>query len=148
MAEKRKEIAAEREDYMAKREWVSTAPHAGLPAARIRAALDEGHGIAVLALKELVDPADAARLIGGDRADVHLVHLHVARTVSRCGADWLPSSLPDDPDADLMLYRRSDLGELGELLDALRQLTGPFAGAAAHSAAVAARILSSSPGAD
>ncbi|KAF5998689.1 hypothetical protein [Streptomyces sp. WAC00263] len=60
-------------------------PHTELPAARIRAALDAGHGIAVLTLMELADPADAARLVGGDRADVHLVHLHVARTVSRCG---------------------------------------------------------------
>lgn len=116
-------------------------PHTELPAARIRAALDAGHGIAVLVLMELADPADAARLVGGDRADVHLVHLHVARTINRCGADWLPSLLPDDPDADVMPYRRSDVGELGELLDALRQLTGPFAGAAARRAAVAARIL-------
>jgi hypothetical protein len=34
-------------------------PHTELPAARIRAALDAGHGIAVLPLMELADPADA-----------------------------------------------------------------------------------------
>lgn len=67
MALKQKEIAAGREDCRAKHEW-ATAPHTELPAARIRAELDAGHGIAVLALMELVDPADAARLVGGDRA--------------------------------------------------------------------------------
>ncbi|MFE2473547.1 hypothetical protein [Streptomyces mirabilis] len=138
---KQKEIAAGRGGLHGEARVGERTPHTELPATRLRAALDAGHGIAVLALMELVDPTDAARLVGGDRAAVHLVHLHVARTVSRCGADWLPSALPDDPDADVMLYRRSDVGELGELLDALRQLTGPFAGAAAHWAAVAARIL-------
>ncbi|MGY4925658.1 hypothetical protein [Streptomyces sp. 900105755] len=105
-AVKQTEIAAGREDCMAKREWASALPRTELPATRLRAALDAGHGIAVLALTELVDPTDAARLVGGDRIAAHLVHLHVARTVS--GVDWPPSSLPDDPDADVMRPTHTD----------------------------------------